>query len=415
MAQLLNRSHLFGVTILGFVVIFPLSLCAKLTIGQISPSSHSGKVESSRANNEEPKYVLAFAPNYRGRIKWKFGEYNRIVESERTSFVKKLNEFGRGGYRSVSSLIHIPVAILQIDEGFHEYALFETSSTLHFVKSGLADRLKGLVISGSLIVDHAPISQSCEPLDPEDASFGEKCTYKDLFLVETEHEATDRKEQALSRSFPGWGSQPSEEMTSEINNLLFEGFYPVRAISKYEILLERGRKNKALDDEKPDVRVVRAGWAKDDLPNKINDLARNGYRLALTANGVGVLYKNEKTATSPVSYSFIRADKKKFENEIRKMQERGARYITTYPNAAGTRNTLVFEVPFEREVVKSEFRILNIDFKLIENAEEGIVYRYLTDASSTSLLQMNELAKGGFVVRDLFESGSIGVLMEKQK
>ena len=415
MAQIWNSRYVIGGTVLGFVLIFPLYLGSGFTFGQISPPLYRGKVEPSRESSKERKYVLAFASMYEGRIKWKFGEYDRMVESERSSFVKTLNEFATAGYKSVSSLIHIPVAILQIDEGYQEYSLFETSSPVHFVKSGLAERLKDLLISGSLIVDHAPISQSCEPLDPEDASFGESCTYKDLFLVETEREATDRKEQALSRSIPGWGSRPSEEMTSDIDNLLIEGFYPVRAISKYEILLERTRNSKALDIEKPDVRVVRAGGVKDDLPNKINDLANSGYRLAFTANGIGVLYKNKKTEASPVSYSFIRADKKKFENEIREMQERGARYITTYPNAAGTRNTLVFEVPVKRDVVKSEFRILNIDFKLKENPKEGIVYRYLTDASSASLVQINELAKSGFVVRDLFESSSIGVLMEKRK
>ncbi len=390
-------------------------------------NGYSQSQQSSKANKESkrdpkstsdigaetPAYVLVFSPSYEGRIKWKFGEYEQMVRSERTSFIKEINKFARQGYKAVSSLPGTPIAIVRPDEAEYEYSWFETTSPTHFVKSGLAAKLEDGKSERFRVVEHSLIGHSCEHLYQEDPAFGEKCAYKDLFLIEKELNSKRHFEQMVIGSSPGWGAKPSIEMASEVDEKLADGFYPVSAISQFEILLERVKGEDDILKDKPDVQIVRSGWGTNNVQKRVNEFAKLGYRLAMTNHGIAVMYRNNETRSIPVSYVWMRADKRNFDKELAKLKAKGAVYQTTYPNEEGIRNTLIFEQNLDGKGKNAEFRILSFEFDRNEKETEGRVFIDLTPSSKEAVKKMNEWAKEGFVVRDLFDSGKVSVIMER--
>jgi hypothetical protein len=76
--------------------------------------------------------------------------------------------------------------------------------------------------------------------------------------------------------------------------------------------------------ERTEVKVV-TGYFK--LKKKVNELARQGYRLAFTHFEIAMMYRHRDT-TAPVSYIWLDSRKKKsFEQELTRLQDRGAIYL----------------------------------------------------------------------------------------
>jgi hypothetical protein len=67
---------------------------------------------------------------------------------------------------------------------------------------------------------------------------------------------------------------------------------------------------------------------------KINALARQGYRLSLVNKQVAVMYRRRGPVT-PVSYVWVNATNKDFETRLARLQEAGAVYRATYPQTPG--------------------------------------------------------------------------------
>ncbi len=364
--------------------------------------------------NQSFEYLLAFPESYEGHIKWKYGEYDKMISSERESFLQQINTYALQNYKIHSSDLSAPLAILKFDESQFEYDWFETVSSVHFVKHGLAAKLAEAGEKGFQVIEHAPISQSCEFLDSQEPAFGEKCVYKDLFLIEKEMDSKRRIEQIVAGSVPGWRNQPSKEIESEIEAKLEEGFYPIKPISKFEVLLERAKNMEDISESKPDVKIVRSAWGTSNVRSKINELGKQGYRLATVSDGIAILYKNEETSKSTVSYVWLQADKKSFAKELQKLQEAGAHYVTYDPDKAGRRNTLIFEQYFDGKRPRNEFRILTFEFVEKEHPMEKMVHRELTLSSVENVKIMNELAREGFIIGDLFDSGKASVILERR-
>lgn len=396
--------------ILVFFLIHVILACVN------SQGQSGGKITSPLPYGDDA-YNLIFARSYRGKNFTVGDEEARQGRASRLeNFSTQLNVGNEPGYKLISVLNGWnPIAIVKADEILHEYDWFETTSSVRFAKSGFREKLAKMAEQSFRVVDHFFISQSCEFLDQENPTYGEKCIYKDLFLFEKKKGSKELLQQILIGSVPGWGNKPSVEMASEIDEKLAEGFYPVIAISKFEILLERAKDKDDILNDKPDVQVVRSEWGDSNLQKKINELAKQGYRLAMTNNGIAVMYRNSETSSIPVSYIWLRTDKQNFEKELVKLQENGAVYRTTYPTDKGSRNTLIFEQNLNGKGKRAEWRVLSFEFNSVENEAEGKVYVDLTPSSKEAVKMMNQLAKQGFVVRDLFDSGKASVILERTR
>ena len=178
-------------------------------------------------------------------------------------------------------------------------------------------------------------------------------------------------------------------------------------------MLEKAKDKNDILDEKPDVKIIRSGWGTNDLKKKVNELAKQGYRLSLVGNGIAVMHRNSDTNGKIFSYIWLKADKKGFEKELAKLQQMGASYSHVYPDGQGTKDSLIFELRLDGKSANTEFKILKFGFNEREDLKEGKVYIDLTPEAKDSIKKMNQLAKEGFVVRDLFESDKVSAILER--
>lgn len=366
-------------------------------------------------DKKSDKYKLVFVTNYEGKnitVGEKDADSGRRSRLE--NFIEQLNEIGERGYR-LQAIISgwNPVAVVKLDETQYEYDWFETTSPVFFVKNGFQEKQTKMSKMGFRVIDHFFISQSCKFIDPDNNALGENCLYKDLFLFEKESGVKKPIEQFLVGSSPGWGAKPSVEMETEIDKKLDEGFYPTNVFSKFEILLEKTKDKDDLLNDKPDIQVVRSSRGRGDVVDKVNELARQGYRIGMTNNGIVVMYRNSITAQIPVLYVWLKTDKPSYEKDLAKLQEKGAVYRTTYQTDKGTKNTLIFEQKLKDDGKRAEFRILRLKFDSKENQTEKKVYVDLSRDSQEALKTMNQLAQEGFAVRDLFYSDEVSVILER--
>lgn len=382
----------------------------------ISPMQ--SKVELKSAGSEiEGRYKLIFETSFEGKL----GGYQRKEKVEmmraRFSGIKnvssQLNASGADGYRVISSLPMYMVAIVARDEAQYEYELFETESSVHFAKVGLPGKLEAMSDKGFRVIDHSKLGTYCEWIDSNNAAMGENCEYSDRFLFEREKKTRRLPEQILVSVFPSWGAKPSDELEKQISEKLAKGFYPTKIFSRFEVLLEKAKESDEIQSAQIDVQIIRASWIRDDLEGKVNELAKQGYRLAMTSNKIAMMYRNGETAQVPVSYIWVKSNKK-FETNLKKLQATGAIYRTTYPNEKGTENALIFEQKLKDDGKRREFKVLKFEFKSQENLAEKIVNVNLTPSSEEAVKQMNAFAKEGFIVRDLFYSDKISVIMERE-
>lgn len=367
--------------------------------------------------NGDDKYEVLFRTSYEGKLGGylltETKEINRASYTGLNNFIEHLDEAGKRGYRIISSLTAHRVAIVSFDETHYEYKWFETTGSVHFAKSGLNEKINELSELGFRLIEHSQLYTWCEYRDSENLALGENCSYSDLFLFERAKKVKKPTEQILINTFPGWGARPSVEIAGEIDKKLAEGFYPVKAISKFEILLEKATDKNNILEDKPDVQIIRSDWGTGDLEKRVNELAMQGYRLGVINNGIAIMYRNSETNGKPVLYIWLRADKKKFEKELAKLQQARARYAHVYPDQHGIKNSLIFESNLAGKSKGAEFKVLEFDFDKREDKNAGKVYVKLTSLAESSIKTMNELAKQGFVVRDLFEGDKVSVILER--
>lgn len=378
------------------------------------------------------KYKLVFPLGYEGRRFYVAGknvaELERAVRSVRDNFIEQLNKAGAQGYRLISATNSLS-GIMKLDEAQYEYAWFATTSNLFFAKIGFEENYTPLAKQGYRVVDHIFLSRLCEMDGPTrytehgvDTSFQtEQCEYNDLFLLEREKGFETAREYKLLSSVPRWGGKPSVELSSAIGEHLAKGFYPTRLFSQFEILLEPVEKQDEQGlTERPEVQVIRSSEWRDNLWKRVNELAKQGYRLALTNDGVAVMYRADDGAPS-VSYIELDATKKNFKKQLAELASGGAIYRMTYPNGkiTGTENKLVFEQRLANNGgERREYKVLEFEFQNVENNIEKRVQTNLAPSSKETLKQMNELAKEGFILRDLFisrlyYSDKVSVLLER--
>lgn len=371
----------------------------------ISEDKKSEKTDSTFViDSKNDKYKIIFAPSYDGKYSFVSGEdeYQKKTRlSSYANFIQLLNQAGEQGYKLVS-LLSADLALVKLDEIQYEYDWFETRSPMFFAKSGLQENMEEISETGFRIVDHSLLSGNCEPLFPEDVSGGESCEYLDFFLAEKVKGEKKSTEQIFINTFPGWGAKPSVELEKQIDEKLAEGFYPTKLFSKFEILLEKAKDKTDILSDKPDIQIVRSSWGRGNIEDKVNELAKQGYRLGLANNGIAVMYRNRETSQTPVFYVWLKTKKKKFEKNLEKLEQKGAVYRTIYPDEKGNENSLIFEQKLKDDKSRKEYRILRLQFEIREDKIEQKVYVDLKPPSKESLEMMKKLTREGFEIKDIF-------------
>ena len=214
-------------------------------------------------------------------------------------------------------------------------------------------------------------------------------------------------------SVPVRGSKPAAELTARVKEKQAEGFYPTSLLSAFEVLVEQPPERDAGPAEEPDVQVVRASsfWERDNLEEKVNEWARQGYRMAMVNNRIAVMYRPAGAAT-PVTYVWVKAKDKRFEQRLAQLRESGAVYRLTYPDDEGDETRLIFEQGAGGGP-RHEYRVLTFEFKVVEDAAALKVHVDLAPSGVEALKSLGRFVKEGFSVRDLFYAGNAGVILER--
>src|SRR5262245_14283758 len=345
-----------------------------------------------------------------------------IGASYRNSFIEQLNKAGERGYRLIA-LGHPMIGIVRRGNVQYEYAWFETNSELFFTKAGFVGKCEEMARQGFSVVDHLFLWSICDsgptsydehgPVSTFNPPF---CESRDFFLLERRKGVEVPSQYRLARHVLRWrGMGSAVALTTQNNDYLALGCTPTLALSKYEVLLRPITDKDEFLPEGAEVKVV-TGLIK--LKKKVNELARQGYRLALTHDQIAVMYRHRDT-TAPVSYIWLDSRKKKsFEQELARLQDSGAIYRMTYPIDDGNEDTLIFEQPASDVSKRREYKVLKIEFQWTENFADQRLDFDLAPSSKETTKTLNSLVKDGFAVRDLFISDpritkKAGILLER--
>ena len=371
--------------------------------------SRSDKKSTSVSEREGDEYDIVFSTSHDGDIRWKHVDYEQATHSDEASFVKEINRAAAQGFRFLYSLGGYSLTVVKRDETEYEYVGVETTSDMSLVTAGLDEKYLPLLKQGYHIVSNT--TNGLETCSFNSITNANDCKYRHFFLLERQKGVQKPREQNLIYSIPGWKMKMGVELTDQVREGMSQGFYPTIVFSRSEMLLERVETSGQPGDDKPEVKVVTSGW-HDDVKKKINDLAKEGYRLALINNGVAVMYRRSDAGT-PVSYVWVDTNKKDFENKLAEMQGQRAIYRMSSPGSKVISDALVFELRAGEAGHRREYKTLKFDLQQEDDRAENKVKIELTSASKANLRTINELAKEGFVVRGLFDADKVGVLLER--
>lgn len=346
------------------------------------------------------------------------------------NFGEQLNKAGVDRYKLTSAVYvrqrkstppkdvySFPVAILKLDEIQHEYAWFKTTSTSLTAIEGFEQKYRALSQQGFRLVDLILTNSFCDDGDALGMVLGGACEIHHLFLLERQRGVEKPIQFILadSPSRPGFKTKMAAELTAQVKEKLVDGFYPTAVFSAWEVLLTHAEHSDDLTDN-PDLQVV----TSFDVRGRVNDLAKQGYRLLLINKRGAVMYRPGQTAT-PLTYISLKVRDKRFAEQLAKLQESGAVYRMTYTGDSGVEDQLMFEQTPVADGQRHEYKVLNLEFQLVEDMAGGQreVRIELTASSKETMKLLNSLAQEGFVVRDLFVSeivsNKVNVLLERTR
>jgi hypothetical protein len=365
------------------------------------------------ADPDDDKYKLVFPISLSRKIykdpPWNRNEKKRreteikqnsdnISASYRNSFIEQLNKAGERGYRLIA-LGQPMIGIVRLGNVQYEYAWFETTSNFFFARVGFVEKCEEMARQGFSVVDHLFLGSICENGGLFiDALTPPQCEYNDFYLLEREKGIEIPNQYRLAHHVPRWRDGGTDfVLTTQINDYMALGLTPTLAISKYEVLLRPITNKDEFLPEGTEVKVVTGNVKK-----KVNELARQGYRLAFTHEEIVVMCRRRDT-TAPVSYIWLDSRKKKsFDQELARLQDSNAIYRTTLPDDYGEEHTLIFEQPASDVSKRREYKVLKVEFQWTENFADQRVDIDLAPSSKETIKTLNSLVKEGFAVRDLF-------------
>lgn len=328
------------------------------------------------------------------------------------SFIKALNNAGARGYRLVSVTNRIsPFAVVRLEGEPYEYGWFESSSETWYASGGFFGVFGRQAKGGFRLAERFFISKYCTPLFPEEPVMGEECTVTELYLVERRKGDERPREFWVAGSMPGWRSRMGEQLTAQVRERLGKGLRPTHAFSRFEVLLEEVEGQAGAP---PEMQVVTLGtWGKGDIEKKVNEAARQGWRLAVVGHKVAVMQRPSAPAP-PATYVWVKAKEKEFEKRLTKLRESGAVYRATYPDGDGQETRLVFEKAADG-APRRDYRVFKFESQDALNVagRKPQPSDLLGPPTYESVREFERLLKEGYEVLDLFVSDRVSALLER--
>jgi hypothetical protein len=350
----------------------------------------------------------------------------RVDFSEFENFQEQLNKAGAQGYRLVSAVYtgH-PIALMELDRVQYEYEWFQTRNSNYAPLGGDEDKYAELAKRGFRLADHFIVFSYCEDNDKENSAYGQWCEQRHLFLLMREKGVEKPVQYALVTPLVVKHVDKRVEFTNRLRERLAEGFNSVNVLGEDEILLERTGKRDARLNEKSDVQIVlgRTWWDGTRLSDRVREWGKQGYRLALINDRIALMYRDGASA-QPFKYVWLDSTSAKnwhletrlaptFEKYLAKLQESGAVYVTT--NNQEWEDELIFEQRAGGASKPSEYKVLTLALQIDVNPFDKKASVDLTASTKETMKQINNLVKEGFVVRDLFLSNNLSVILERKR
>ena len=405
------------------------TLCVGSARGQQAKFANSTSLLEPDSTPDQYKLIFPKAyksPSYYPLKKARDGApYLEFKRVQLNNFLNELNDAGARGYKLVSAAHEeIPVAISAISriQGVqYEYELVITSSLV----SSLLDRkdnFEELSKRGFHFAAHFEFATYCRDTNGDgDSSTADACNTVDVVVLERKKGADKPTEYSLIHPTGRWPSPLENWLADQVKQKLVNGFEPTHLIGNYGIFVEK-------DDQRSidggDIQVLPPSkyWTADHSKSRINNLAKQGYRLAMLNSRIALMYKNHET-TTPVTYLWLhtttqrnwRIEKRKrkdLEEKLAELEAAGAVYRTTYVD-----NQEYYKLVFEQNALsnprRNEYKVFAFDFEFRQDVPASNVNVDLATASKEQLKLINSLAKDGFVVRDLFIAGGYNILLER--
>jgi len=394
---------------------------------------------SGAINQNADKYKLLFPTGYedqflytdpprnrkerKQRERLRNRDARRRAEAYQNSFLEQLNQAGERGYRLVSATDEMVIA--RLDGVQYEYATFDTDGTV-IGEGGFTEKYDEQSKQGFSLADHLVEYYKTEgPAGPYEEHGPTYYYERDRFFLERVKGTTLPAKFELAQYIPPdrWVGAPKGDapLTAKVNDLIAAGFSPTHIIYENGIMLQPIAYGGGPFSEKPEAQVITGGnkW----LRKKVNELAQQGFRLALNHDSAALMYR-KRGVTTPVSYLWldVRKGEKILEAELTRLGNSGAIYKTTVPVEAeeeGDKLILVFEQPPSPDGERREYKTLGFQLSQVENAPMKRVESDLTPESKENLKTLNRLVKAGFEVCVMFDLGytkasNYGVLLERR-
>lgn len=371
----------------------------------VTSASRSDGMAGLAAGKSAVRYKLVFPTEREGGLGWKDALSDRGRISLIDSFVGQLNKAGAEGYRLISAISRLPIALVESGGTKYEYAWFDAVDGV-----GFDSKYEALASHGFRLVEELFWSESEYTERDTDKIVTETRLY---YLFEREKGVEQSTQSVLLNIGPGGTTRA--EFETRLNERLAEGFYPTEVVNFYMLLLEKAGGDDKLSRVVPQVRVFNfeSGWYDDrKVREKVNALAQQGYRLDLSRGKVAVMHRSSGEVGS-VKYIWVDAKKRDFEKTLAKLQEGGAVYRMAHTTDIFLRKTkLIFEQGSGRGG-RHEYKVLKFYPETVKDPSGKRVNIKLTRASQEMLIVLNSLVQEGFRVRDLFDSDTVAVLLER--
>jgi hypothetical protein len=361
------------------------------------------------------------------REKLRKRDAHRRAKAYQDSFLEQLNLAGEQGYRLISTTEEM--AIARLDGVQYEYTTFDTTGS--WAGDGFLEKLDELSKQGFSLADHVIVYYRCETEDSSGAMLVPYCYERHRIFLERVKGTTTPARYEIAEFIPqiSWSRilkgdvilKDDASLTAKVNNLIAAGLFPTHILYGNCILLQPIAYRSSPFSEKPEAQVITGGdkW----LRKKVNELAQQGFRLALNHDSTALMYRN-RSVTTPVSYVWLYAmekekKKKTLEAELAQLGNTGAIYRTSLLENDGKQVNLIFEKPSTPDGERSEYKTLGFQLSDVENAPMKRVETDLTPESKENLKTLNRLVKEGFEVCDIFDLGytnasNYGVLLERR-
>ena len=419
--------------------ILPLLLIAAICFLSIFHSDEVFGQTQELANPPVEKYRLVFPTSYednllfdsppkdkkeeKARNKAREKNYSQIQEAKEANFLVELNRAGSQSYRLLSST-NREKAMTVLGDKQYNYLQHESAEYTRSANDGgkFEKWFSVYANQGFSLIDFAYSGSACHE-DENQMGQMTNCKYRYNFLLE--------KQQNVSTPQPfkvikgnGWLTKNDVD-TEQIYTSISGNFLPAFIFSSTEFLFQNQSKIESDFSSKSRVLVASNSFTQSGilgvpkfttLAQRVNFLANQGYRIALTHDNIALMYRNSGV-TNSVIYWWLDTKDQDLEYRLSRLQEKGAVYRLRSLRRGLEGVDLIFEQPTEPTLKQRDYKILKLELQETENFAAKKVTIDLTPSAKETMKKINQLAQEGYEVRELlvdnYSFNGCSVLMER--